>query len=51
MFQGELVSNSQESLILQGTMERNFFETWSIIDERKVDFSIEKELVYGGENR
>lgn len=37
VFQGKLVMNSQESLILQGTMERNFFGTWSINRERKVD--------------
>lgn len=50
-FRGELVSSSQENLILQGTMKRNFFETWSIIGERRVDFSIGKDLVYRGEKR
>lgn len=37
VFQGKLVMDSQESLILQGTMERNFFGTWGINGERKVD--------------
>lgn len=51
MLQGELVSDSQESLILQGTMEGNVFVTWSKTGGKRVDFSIEREFVCRREHR
>lgn len=51
VFQGKLVSDSQESRISQDAVEGNFSGTWSRTGRRRVDFAIEKEFVPREEKR